>query len=261
MTPLPKSYWLTALIMAVLLHLIAATALLWQPAKENKGNAVQAGTGGVEISLGPAGGAPGGPEEVETEIKPNEALAEQQVVEDTTKASEPTEPEPEPVIEPEPIVEPEPVIEPEPTTKPEPVKEKKRHKKTEKNVKPATRGAGGKSGNKNKEQTGSGDNSAGGGLAGDTSDYLASLQAWLERHKQYPRLARRMRQEGTALLYFVVSPNGEVLNYELRQSSGHQHLDREVIAMIERAQPLPAMPASMAQKELELIIPVEFFLR
>jgi hypothetical protein len=52
-----------------------------------------------------------------------------------------------------------------------------------------------------------------------------------------------------------------VLHYELRQSSGHQYLDSEVIAMIERAQPLPPMPANMQEEQLKLVIPVEFFLR
>ena len=38
-------------------------------------------------------------------------------------------------------------------------------------------------------------------------------------------------------------------------------LDEEVEAMIERAQPLPRMPADMAHAQLEIVVPVRFSLR
>ena len=101
----------------------------------------------------------------------------------------------------------------------------------------------------------------GAGAPGTTADYAAQLQAWLERHKEYPRRARQRRQEGVALLYFAIDRSGRVLRAQLQQTTGHNLLDREVLAMVQRAQPLPPMPDSMTQQQLELIIPVEFFLR
>ena len=91
--------------------------------------------------------------------------------------------------------------------------------------------------------------------------YMAQLQAWLERHKEYPRRAKLRRQEGTVLLYFVMNREGRVLEYRIRQRSGHASLDRAVEEMIERAQPLPKMPQEMRQARLELVVPVQFFLR
>ncbi len=54
---------------------------------------------------------------------------------------------------------------------------------------------------------------------------------------------------------------GNVSEHRLEQSSGFPLLDREVAAMIERAQPLPRMPDDMPQERLELVLPVQFFLR
>lgn len=93
------------------------------------------------------------------------------------------------------------------------------------------------------------------------ADQPVSLQPWLERHKEYPRHARLRRQEGRVLLYFRIDRAGRVLDYRIEQSSGYSLLDGEVRRMIERAQPLPAMPASMDQSSLELVVPVQFFLR
>jgi protein TonB len=90
---------------------------------------------------------------------------------------------------------------------------------------------------------------------------MARLRAWLERHKTYPRPAQRRRMEGTAYLYFVMDRRGRVLAHRLQRSSGHDLLDREVLDLIQRAQPLPGLPASMSQDRLELVVPIQFQLR
>lgn len=97
--------------------------------------------------------------------------------------------------------------------------------------------------------------------AGPPPDYLTNLRAWIERHKQYPRAAQLRRQQGTALLKFTMTRDGRVLAHHVERSSGHATLDREVEELIERAAPLPAMPADMTQDRLEVVVPVEFALR
>lgn len=106
-----------------------------------------------------------------------------------------------------------------------------------------------------------GDQSAGGGDPGVSPDYLTRLRAWFERHKEYPRQARMRRQEGVVALRFVLARDGTVIDYRIEEGSGHAALDREVARMIERAQPLPAMPDDMTRERLELVLPVEFSLR
>ena len=69
------------------------------------------------------------------------------------------------------------------------------------------------------------------------------------------------RQQGTATLYFVVDRAGRVLEHRLEQSSGYRLLDREALAMIDRAAPLPRMPAAMSGDDLAVIVPIQFALR
>jgi len=255
--------WLTALAVALFLHVAAAALAFWSPAEPPRGQARAAGTGGVEIALGPAGQAAGGLETVQAETPTEEAPMPE---------SEP-EPAPEPAPEPEREPDPEPRPEPErgpipvepPVAAPQAQSKADTQSKRDAVKKPAPRasvaGAGGKTGSRQADNTGSGDNSAGGGLPGETRDYAATLLAWLERHKEYPRRARLRREEGTVMLYFLVDREGRVLEHRIEQGSGHPVLDAEVLAMIERAQPLPAMPAHMDKPTLELVVPVQFFLR
>jgi len=92
------------------------------------------------------------------------------------------------------------------------------------------------------------------------AEYLAAVQRWLERHKAYPRQARRRQQQGTATLKFTLEPDGRVSRYRLLHSSGHQLLDQAVLAMIQRAQPLPVMPKSLGHLPIQLSLPVRFVL-
>lgn len=123
-------------------------------------------------------------------------------------------------------------------------------------------GGGGSSGDRSGEGVSSQDGTrSGGGSPGEREDYLTRLLNWLERHKEYPRRAQRRRQEGTTLLFFRMDRDGRVTDFRIEQGSGHALLDAEVEAMIQRAQPLPAMPDFMRQSQLELVVPVNFALR
>ena len=90
---------------------------------------------------------------------------------------------------------------------------------------------------------------------------MGELLAWLAKYKRYPRKAKIRRQQGTAMLYFEMDRKGRVLSYELQESSGYRLLDQEALALIKRAEPLPAMPSSMTQAQLELVVPIRFNLR
>lgn len=321
-------HWILASAVALLLHATLAAALLWLPPERG---AVRSGVGGIEVALGPAGGAPGSastddrdlpeaepagvPDEVsdvipeeEVEIVPDSVPVDTETADDVTEAIEaepvpvldvsesadvPVEPEEVATIQPvdlvetapsEPPVEARPVvIPPRPSRKPSPPQQRAEaapavqpptiERVSEQAARPVgspaeTRsdvampaGSEGKSGTKETRNAGSGKGGSAGGSPAAVTDYMAELLAWLQRHKEYPRRAKRRQQQGTALLYLVMDREGQVLEYRIQESSGHRLLDQEVTAMIERARPLPQMPDEMPGAQLELVVPVEFFLR
>ena len=64
-----------------------------------------------------------------------------------------------------------------------------------------------------------------------------------------------------AYVRFTMDRQGRVLSAALERSSGHAALDREALALLERAQPLPAPPAETPGERITLTVPVEFFTR
>jgi protein TonB len=97
--------------------------------------------------------------------------------------------------------------------------------------------------------------------AGESRDsFLDRLLAQLNRFKQYPRAARQARIEGVVMLHFLMDAQGKVQSFEVAKSSGRPVLDAEALALIQRAQPLPALPADYPTRTLDAIVPIEFSL-
>jgi len=91
-----------------------------------------------------------------------------------------------------------------------------------------------------------------------TATYENIVVAWLERSKRYPDRAIRRGIEGEALLTLRISNTGDVLAFNVEDSSGFSILDEEVRRMVQRASPFPPMPENLSTRELSFSIPIAF---
>jgi protein TonB len=97
------------------------------------------------------------------------------------------------------------------------------------------------------------------GADGHAQGYARAVSRSLAAVRQYPRVARLQRREGTALLRLVIDPAGALsVPPEVVRSAGHRALDHEAVRMALAAAPFPPPPAS-AQR-LAIDVPVEFTL-
>lgn len=85
--------------------------------------------------------------------------------------------------------------------------------------------------------------------------WQSRLIAHLERRKKYPDGARRRGEQGTAYIRFRIDDRGNVLSASLAGSSGFPELDREVVALVRRASPVPAPPPDVNK---DITAPVTF---
>ena len=132
-------------------------------------------------------------------------------------------------------------------------------------VQAAAPSAGGSTGDdaitQRREGSGAEDSPGAGGSRGRQAAYAATLAAQINRYKHYPMAARRAREEGTVTLSLLVLRDGTVAESRISKSSGSDALDAAVLRMLERAQPLPAFPASMTEDEIRVDFPVSFSLQ
>ncbi|HIC2068370.1 TPA: energy transducer TonB [Raoultella ornithinolytica] len=99
------------------------------------------------------------------------------------------------------------------------------------------------------------------GASMSVPNWQALLLSRLQQFKRYPADAQTRNQQGVVYLRFTMDRKGKVLTFRLEKSSGYTLLDEEALALIQRAQPLPTPPPSVAGDPLELLVPIEFFLK
>jgi protein TonB len=85
--------------------------------------------------------------------------------------------------------------------------------------------------------------------------------AALVRAKRYPQRARLRGSEGKLAVTFTFRRDGTLVGWRLASSSGDPDLDQAAGEMIERAAPLPPMPASYPGESATMTVPVDFSLR
>jgi protein TonB len=94
------------------------------------------------------------------------------------------------------------------------------------------------------------------------SRYTQLISQWIQKFKEYPTQAKQNRIEGKAIARIRIDRKGNIRVFAIEQSTGSTLLDYAVTDMIERASPVPPVPAAYGGGHfLEFLIPVEFSLR
>jgi periplasmic protein TonB len=89
-------------------------------------------------------------------------------------------------------------------------------------------------------------------------NWKSQLVARLERYKRYPAEAQARGEHGVAQLAFSIDRSGGVHHARIAQSSGSSVLDRETLALLERAQPLPPPPAEISGGQIAVVVPIRY---
>jgi protein TonB len=83
---------------------------------------------------------------------------------------------------------------------------------------------------------------------------LSVISNIVQRHINYPPIARRMGWEGKVLVSFVLEPNGDIRDLKVIKSCGYEALDKEALDAIRRSyRDFPKPPVSVMVK-----LPINF---
>jgi len=78
---------------------------------------------------------------------------------------------------------------------------------------------------------------------------LSVISNIVQRHINYPPIARRMGWEGRVLIGFVLEPNGDIRDLKVLKSCGYEVLDKEALDAIRRSyKDFPKPPVSVVVK-------------
>ncbi|MGK2907651.1 MAG: energy transducer TonB [Desulfuromonadales bacterium] len=89
--------------------------------------------------------------------------------------------------------------------------------------------------------------------------YLKRLKELIERHKQYPPMARKGRQQGQVVIEFSIDRTGALGSEKVAKSSGFTLLDRAALKAVRAVDVFPELPATL-QESSRFQIAISFIL-
>jgi len=91
------------------------------------------------------------------------------------------------------------------------------------------------------------------------------MKAWkikviksVAKNQRYPRSAIAREIEGKAKVRLIVAGDGTITSHEIVEETGQKVLDREIPKLVEKLNPLPALPNG--QSEMSFVLPLNWTL-
>ena len=84
-----------------------------------------------------------------------------------------------------------------------------------------------------------------------------ALWSRIEQLKRYPQIARMNRWEGKVVLRAVIREDGQLMDLEVAESSGHQVLDLDALEIVRQASPLKLLH-DLGQPQVVVQVPISY---
>jgi protein TonB len=90
--------------------------------------------------------------------------------------------------------------------------------------------------------------------------YRTRIRQAVDAHKHYPRMARRLGEEGRVVVAFTVEADGRLAEVRVVESSGSELLDEAALQAVRDAAPFPPFPAGIDRQRWDFTLPLAFSL-
>ena len=90
------------------------------------------------------------------------------------------------------------------------------------------------------------------------SEYLAKVQAKIEKNKVYPKVAKRLNQTGKVIVSFDILKDGKVTNIKIINKSKFEKLDEASIELLTNIEFFEAIPNELNKTVWNIQIPINY---
>jgi len=98
----------------------------------------------------------------------------------------------------------------------------------------------------------------GSGAGSALQSYLRLVRQLLEKHKDYPSLARQRHIQGVVVVAFTIGSGGQIMAARVSRSSGQDLLDEAAQKTIRRVGKFPPFPGELNRQQLTVEVPLAF---
>lgn len=88
--------------------------------------------------------------------------------------------------------------------------------------------------------------------------YLSNIRAKIEKHKRYPKIAKRLKQTGDVVISFDILKDGQIANIQIVCSSKFERLDSASIELLSDIGAFEAIPSELKKEIWNIQIPISY---
>ncbi len=88
--------------------------------------------------------------------------------------------------------------------------------------------------------------------------YINQIYILIEKLKFYPKMAKRLNQEGTVEIIFTILQDGSVVDVKLEKTSNFYSIDKAALEAVGKMKKIEPIPTELNKEKWELILPIKF---
>jgi len=88
--------------------------------------------------------------------------------------------------------------------------------------------------------------------------YINQIYNSIKITKKYPKMAKRLNQQGVAEVSFTINKNGCISNVKLYKSSGYSLIDKAAVKAVKKIINLKPIPKKLNKNKWEMVLPINY---
>lgn len=89
-------------------------------------------------------------------------------------------------------------------------------------------------------------------------NYLNLLRSAIDRNKKYPRVSKRLNEQGEVIIAFRVFKSGLFKNIRVLKSSGKKRLDKAALKAVQKTGKFMVFDSSIKKSFMDITVPIKF---
>lgn len=90
------------------------------------------------------------------------------------------------------------------------------------------------------------------------NEYLLKIKAHIEKHKKYPKRAKRLKQQGKVMLSFTVLENGAIQDAKIIGKSPYKRLNTAALKILHTINQFDPIPKELNKNSWQLNVPINY---
>lgn len=90
------------------------------------------------------------------------------------------------------------------------------------------------------------------------NEYLLKIRAEIEKNKQYPKMAKRLKQQGKVIVRFLITKHGFIESITLKNGCPYKRLNIAAIELLEKIKKFDPIPSELNKGSWVIDIPITY---